>query len=94
MGVKHNTVSTAKHQKPLGVNKNKSMQGCCVLTAFPLASRYPEPSLVSSVILSSSSSDPSTLSNALVLAMGDFGEVGLIDLLVEFLPDTNDYLEG
>lgn len=39
-----------------------------------------------SVILSSSS-DPSTLSKALALATGDFGEVGLIRfpaLLVEF----------
>lgn len=45
-------------------------------TAFPLVCRYVVSSLVVSVILSSSS-DPSILSNALALATGDFGEVGL-----------------
>lgn len=49
------------------------------LTAFPLICRYLGSSLELSVILSSSS-DPSTLSKALALAPGDFGEVGLIKL--------------
>ena len=68
------------------------MQGSQVLTTFPLAWRYSELNLVSSAIVSSSSSDPSILSKVLALAMGDFGEVGLIDFLVELFPDTNDYL--
>jgi hypothetical protein len=49
------------------------------LTAFPLTCRYVVSSLELSVMLSSSS-DPSTLSKALALAPGDFGEVGLIKL--------------
>lgn len=81
--VPHLQVNSEKWFSQLGFfNKSNQVRSKCftyvtLLTAFPLVWRYAVSSLAASVRLSSSS-ESSTLSNALALATGDFGEVGRI----------------